>query len=323
MKHKNVKFHSRMIIVVMLFFSFSIISYSNLISSVIEYRDDTKKIYDDIKFETVYDILLSNIEVGKSSAQTVSDKIERDIKNEYDTDKKLNKLKKELDNDNYPGELLDIFTDNIKGKTFSNITGKGNNLFIANRNGIICDMNISKDKTSNESLIRTWERENNLHYNINLTTDAVNKLVNQSSKIIVWDSGKDNYFRNKEVSRDILKEIYDKEGLDGFKNYEFLCPAYINEYSDIFGQEDFEGTIYNKTHKFIVVQKFNLYELITQKYSDVLDKDLFTTIDNAYMVILSNMYILGIFLCIAVVGTFFIMSILFNKSLDSDTSSDS
>ena len=136
--------------------------------------------------------------------------------------------------------------------------------------------------------------------------------------MIVWDTGKDKYFHNNEVSRDILKKIYTEKGIEGFKNYEFLCPSYVNEYSDIFGKQDFNGTKYNRTHKFIIVQKVNLYDLITQRYSNVLNKDLYDSIDDSYKNILGSMYTLGIFLCIATVGVFFITSVLFNNALDNN-----
>lgn len=318
MKRKYARLHSKIIMCITLFFSSSIIFYSYLIGSLSQYKEDSKQVYTDIEFEAIYDVLLSNVELGVQEAKLVSEQIETDIKNEYSIKKEMNELEENLNNNNYPTELLDIFANAIRDKTYKNLKDDGNNMFIANYEGIICDMNIYKDSSiATKSIVRKWNTELKLHSNKDLTSDAIEKLLNQSNKLIMWDTGIDKYIKNKEVDKEGLKSIYDAEGIEGFKNYEFLCASYINEYYDIFGHPDIVGTKYNRTHKFIVVQKINLYDLITYKYNNISDES-YKEVDSGYMAVISGMYILGLFLCIGVVGTFFSMSVIFNKSLEDD-----
>ena len=89
MKRKYARLHSKIIMCITLFFSSSIIFYSYLVSSISQYKEDSKQVYTNIEFEAIYDILLSNVELGVQEAKLVSEQVENDIKQEYDTQKKM------------------------------------------------------------------------------------------------------------------------------------------------------------------------------------------------------------------------------------------
>lgn len=316
-KNGFIKTYSRIIICIFLFLVSSIVFYTILIEDVCTEKESIKNEYTNNEFEYIYDILLSNIELAKDKAQITSDEIENQIKLEY-PNKELLTLQNDLDNGIYPTKLLNIFENNIKGKTFKNLNNSRNGMLIVNADGIICDMNIGKDRESlsYSSNIRLWKYEFAFHDNKILTNSAITKLIDQSNDMIVWDNGIDKYNINNGINKYILKEIYLKDGIEGFKNYDFLCAAYINEYSDIFGQEDLVGTKYTKTHKFIVIQKINLYDIIVQDHKFIADNNMYDNIDSSYDHIINSMYVLGLFLCLGIIGTFYVISILFNRSLD-------
>ncbi len=61
-----------------------------------------------------------------------------------------------------------------------------------------------------------------------------------------------------------LKKVFDEHGLAGFKNYTFFGRAYITENGDVFGTPDIspETSFKTNNHKLIVIQKFNMYDLL-------------------------------------------------------------
>ena len=316
MNHKTIKTYCKIIIIGAIFLAFSTIFFSYLVGVTESYRDSAKENYKELEFENLYGILLYNLDQAKLESQITSDEIEYNIRNAY-PENKLNKLETLLENNVFPDDLLDIFSDSIKNKTYKNLSKPGNSIFIANLDGIICDLDIDKDSNStNNSIVRHWNDEVLLHQNAILTQNAIDKLIDQSNEIIIWDIGNDEYFKNGKVTKSEIRRLYDDKGIEGFRDYEFLCAAYINEYTDIFGKEDIVGTKYNKTHKFIVVQKLNLYDLFTTKYQNIMDDSLYQEINKGYTNILGGMYILGIFLCLSFIGAIFVITIFFNKSLD-------
>lgn len=316
MKKEYIKTYCKIIITICIFFILSILFFTTLINDVHDEKEYIQNQHNEIEFEYVYNILLDNLDSAKNNARTVADEIEMDIKDYYGDN--LNKLKKDLDDSIYPKKLLDIFKNNIKNKNFKNLDNSRNGMIVANKSGVLCDMSLDKDRESlsYSSTIRYWKYEYPFHDNRILCKNAISKLTNQSNDLIVWDNGIDKYNIKDGMNKSILKQIYLEEGIEGFKNYDFLCAAYINEFSDIFGQEDIIGTQYNvEVHKFIVVQKINLYDIISKDNKFILDKDMYNAINYSYSHIIYNMFILGIFLSLVIIVTLCILSTLFNKLL--------
>ena len=153
-------------------------------------------------------------------------------------------------------------------------------------------------------------------YNKELEEESIHRLLTHSNSIIATENtntlGKD-HIKIDSMNYDSLKEVFVKEGIDGLKNYQFICPAYITETGDIFGQDDIVQGLRKPNHKIIVVQEFNLYDQLEKMGSALFDmEDHITYIREEYSVTQSIMYIMGLFYVASTVSLLFYFSHLYN-----------
>lgn len=107
------------------------------------------------------------------------------------------------------------------------------------------------------------------------TEKIIKAMLNQSQDILfldhlsvnaITDKDKQHLLTEKSTLND-LYILYQQYGIDAFKNIQFLAPAYITPTGDIFGTKDI--SIYGKkndNYKIIVVQTFNLYQQLMNRY---------------------------------------------------------
>jgi hypothetical protein len=91
-------------------------------------------------------------------------------------------------------------------------------------------------------------------------------------------------------SKEGLKEVFYKEGIEGLAGYVFTVPAYITEDGDIFGTPDIgpDGNV-NPNYKIIVVQRFSIYDIISrQKLAFHTERDVFNAAKDGYTEMLKS-----------------------------------
>lgn len=249
-------------------------------------------------FERIYTYTLELQKQSYSQAKSVSKTVENHMRNGTD----LIQLKKDMDNGNFNQELHDIFKVSISGLSLNGIDNGRNGMFITSTEGILEDSyykrTINKDK-------RDWESEISNSFNSKLQKYAIDKLLDHSNSLIITepmnllDRSDDNYNNHKlieDCSYNTLKNMYFDEGINGFRNYQIIVPAYITDNGDIFGQEDISyGGIQNKTHKIIVIQEFNLYDQITKNYPDLKDTSNIEYLSKEHQQNLTLFYMIGLF----------------------------
>lgn len=232
-----------------------------------------KDIYEDqlVELETTYkSVTWSLIEgtiresslAAQSSSLYVSNKIVENIRHEYPD---LIQLKNDLDNNlYYETKLPRIIMDNIKNKYFYNIHNEDNDIFVMTYNGIVVDPNVSNI----DRVYRSFDEEIKTHFNYELANEAFEKILKHRNYSIIYyePKGPENIQDHEIIvspTYDALYKVFMKEGIDGLKGYTILVPTYITEDGDIFGTPDIN--IYGKqvkNHKMIVVQRFNIYDVL-------------------------------------------------------------
>lgn len=186
-------------------------------------------------------------------------------------DSSFDYVQKNLAENKVPKELDDIFRANIVDQCFvPGLDPAINNVFICNNNGILADY--SEVYASNEGEIRTWEYEISNHMNKELLSNTINLLLTQdSSKLLVEEREIDlsgNHSIYKIMTKDDLCNVFAKEGLNGIKNYTFLVPIYVMKNNDIFGVNDIINGQRIANNKFIIVQRYSLYDYIKVHHLD-------------------------------------------------------
>jgi hypothetical protein len=224
----------------------------------------------DISWKIVESVINDSIIKSQQTLkEQISVSIVNDINKTYGNDKtKLQKDFENLSNLTYDSPVIHILANNIRGKYFDNIHTDGNDMFILMKKfGIISDLSIS----TSSGVPRTIENEISRHYNKELATQAFDTLTQQDyqQRYIFWQWYKPDikYDTKKITSMDIteLERIFkDSKGdTESLKTYEFLVPEYIFMDKDILGNPLVNDRgIRQSIYQFIVVQRFNVYEVI-------------------------------------------------------------
>lgn len=264
------------------------------------------------QFESIY-LYLSELYVqGYDSSGETSIMIKDNILDEYSD---LSILKSSLDNSIYPNPLLDIFESGVKGEYLNGVENNNNAMFIADSTGIITELDMANP--IGKSTYQSWNDLIETSANKKLAINAVECLLqHENDSIIGWeDYSGENHQSIGVLDYDSLENVYLKEGLNGLKHYTFLIPTYINDSGDIFGQSDFEHSIRVGTHKFIIVQKFNIVDQLKSNYNHMVisNSDEESAILYRNTVTLNWLYCFGLFLAISIVSAGFVTASFCNK----------
>ena len=203
---------------------------------------------------------------ARNDAKEAAVQIVDDLNKEYPD---LDELRMQFESSGFrDSRFLNTVAKSVKGRYMYDIRNTDNDIFLISRDGIILDMNV----TNIDRAFRTFDEEAETHYNGRLLYGAFEKLVSHKDTNLIYYEPVSPNVRGHLVlnrpSRNDLKKIYYLEGLEGLRGYIFLVPAYITDDGDVFGVPDISptGTV-NKNHKIIVVQRFNLYDILDRVHS--------------------------------------------------------
>ena len=199
--------------------------------------------------------------IATAKLKDISAQLTTDIYSELD----MAELKRELERGEVSPELESIFREAILDKcSVPGLDKDINNIFICNSDGILADF--SNIYASDSDIPRTWEVESSRQQNIELFTNSIQAMVKQDvTALFVEESTINTNQDHKVITRmteDDLINILNTEGIEGIKNYTFLVPVYIMENNDIFGANDIINGHRVTNNKFILVQRYNLYDYI-------------------------------------------------------------
>ena len=205
-------------------------------------------------------------EVDARSTDQLKD-ISRSITDEIYDSFDMVTLQKQMTSGNYPDNLKEVFKKNIINVcTVSGLDPMYNNVFICNSDGIIADFS---NVYASEKEARTWKYEISKSANPEMLQSTINHILNQNISTLFVEEVKHPADYNDEDNKKYvtltttdLLDIYDKYGLDGLKQYNFFVPVYVMENNDIFGTNDIEDGVRVKNNKFIIIQRYNLYDYI-------------------------------------------------------------
>ena len=309
---KNVKLskvaQAKTVFWMMIMISFSsifiILYYSNVVNQYKNEHAELVQDYHEKKFNELWEFLNNQMAYeAKTNIKAASDSIEKEI-----SDLDLDKLKRELDSGVYSCELTSIFKRNLDDLVLHGVDNGKNGAMVISNDFVIMTNSYYLYPTEADST-HLFSKIISSGYNKKLASDALDKIYQQDNSLICieyLEHENPNHIMITEPSRQQLKNVYLKEGLDGFKNYQFLVPIYITEKGDVFGQTDIvNGERTDMNHKFIVIQEFNLYDQLYENYYDLFDDSYISNLNGMYEITKSSLYILGL----AVIG--FVLLVIF------------
>ena len=267
--------------------------------------------------ERDFESIWAYIQVLRSNSLIQTSNLAMKIEDQIDDKFDMNQLEQALDSGDKETqeELYQIFRDNIEGVYLDDAVKNNRNSLIVleGYDTIIEDKLVEPIARANNDEFSSETHHFNDYYqkcfNKPLFKSAVNKLRSHSTdQLIALEPF--NYLSDKqtkghkmitEMTYENLKSVYVKEGLAGLRNYQFLVPIYITDTGDIFGNDDIVGGIPQNTHKFILIQTFNVYDQLLTIKPDYGDRQYINNINKRYDTILNMLYLCGIIICIVIV----------------------
>lgn len=309
---KTYKSYKYKILVIMLLFAISILTFEYAIKQV--KSEEAKQItaLKDRDFDVIWDYLNSCIDVAESDAQNLASNIESNIKSKFD----LDKLEEDLNNGKR-SELIDLVDQCIDEYQLSSTVKNNRNscIVLEGYDRIIADRTIDLSRVDKRFHHIKFSDYEKIAYNVPLLMTAERQIKNHTSttpiaiEIYNYIDGSDHAKINS-CTYNNLKKIYETEGVEGLRNYQFLAPAYITRNGDIFGNLDLKEGNQNDNHKFIVLVSFNLYDQIIKMRPDFEQNSYYKNINTGYENILTAIYMAAVITCIV----FLIISIFYVKS---------
>ena len=263
------------VILMVIFIVMGIAQYTFYNQDLNEYKTEVNNIETGRK-DITWSLISSTYDMVEISAneraEILATNIVSDIKKQYPD---LSVLKVLLDQGNIQNTMLPfIIYHNTYGRQMLNIANGNNGCFVMSRDGYIMDTRLVEYEKSWHSFKEETSFDAEALY---LTLELINS--HNEKCIIYTNSGDTTNGLPKLIhgNKDDIKKIFYENGIDGFKDLAFYGKSYITETGDIFGTEDINSdAIRVNNHKLIVVQKFNLYDILQYHYGDDIEINMLT-----------------------------------------------
>ena len=258
--------------------------------------------------------------ISTAKLKDISNELTNDIYNNLD----MGELKNELTRGEISPTLESMFRNAILDEcSIPGMDKDINNIFICNSKGILADYS-NIYATDNEKT-RTWEVESSRQQNIELFNNSIQSMIKQDvTNIFVEESVIDDKSGHKVLSsmseRD-LENIIKTEGIEGIRNYTFLVPVYIMDNNDIFGTNDIIDGHRVENNKFILVQRYNLYDYICMYHID--EQFDHNSVDYKFETLYTLIYLFMIIYFISILIFISYSIIILNRSMDEQTQNNS
>ena len=254
MNKDSKKFHLLLVLIPIICF---IIVSDIFVSDIRAIKQDTAdniQILEEKKTESIHYIIDNRIRQARLQNAYIESAFKSYINDYYDT----TQLQKEMNSDVLDSKIINILSNIIIYDT--KITSvfethySDHILFISNKNGIINIYNLSSNNP--EIMFTNWDDYIAKKNNTQLTSSAIDKLINKKDSVLVWESSiatKNNILNTEYTnsSEETIDKIIRTNNSFEYRYYNLLVPTYVN----INNQED-------DTYDFIIVREINLYKTL-------------------------------------------------------------
>ena len=186
MNKDSKKFHLLLVLIPIICF---IIVSDIFVSDIRNIKRDTTEniqILEEKKTESIHYIIDNRIRQAKLQNAYIESAFKSYVNDYYDT----TQLQKEMNSDNLDSKIINILSNIIIYDT--KITSvfethySDHILFISNKNGIINIYNLSSNNP--EIMFTNWDDYIAKKNNTQLTSSAIDKLINKKDSVLVWES---------------------------------------------------------------------------------------------------------------------------------------
>ena len=236
------------------------------IQGINQRSDDRLQVVKHLEWVYISGVLTENYDKAQMQADSIRFNIVHRIEMAYDNDKDLNK---DLDKIS-KSKLYTILNEEIKDK-YLNVKNDANDPMIFTKEGMVADLSKQPPFKLGPSGVRRWETDYPVLANPGLSKHAIEAIVEMDKRPIFWEpmpNELESHFQICDMSLSELEKVYNLEGIDGLKTYEFLSYAPIYEDKDLVGRPVITSlVVHNDDVRVVyVVQPFNLYDVLNKQH---------------------------------------------------------
>lgn len=235
-----------------------------------EIRQDMENQMDEKRWEIIEAEIIKQYKLSYANIRYLAKKVECAILREYANN--MEELQADFENNDFDEKLFTIFKQQLEADS-SNLNmvteDESFNYILGFKDSILAvfsDNDKGKTPSSN-----TWSEYFNSSANVLLNESLISNIINKniSENILLYQNGTLDIKENAVSSHTIeaLKEVYMSQGLEGLKEIDFVTVAYITEYGDIFGTNDYFYLDKVSNYKMILVSTSNIYDAIDDAIS--------------------------------------------------------
>ena len=223
------------------------------------YLAETKRLRTDVVYNTIFDIGMYENKASELMALQMADMIKTAYKNDLTT--LQDKFKQQLYADPRFVNIVYKVIDDGDGLVKSNEqTNAGYLIFVKDQ---ILVNHLIKFGKFNENIDTFIQKS----YNQYLSHNFIDMIKLHRSEVSIIEPGKNIWGRHmliSDLTYDQLRDIIDKEGMNGIAGYYVVKPSYITKEGDIFSINDFhaDSGIETGNFKIAVVPYISLYDYL-------------------------------------------------------------
>jgi hypothetical protein len=206
---------------------------------------------------------------ANQNSKFLAQKVEVDLLRRYTN---LDVLKQEFVTNQFSDGFYDVLKHNLlqENSAPSSLYPLSYETIVGLQQGIIAHFsneNTTKIKNPEQAPMVEWDSYIVKNPNPALAKEAIQAVLHRDSDVIFLQTSptpNGQLDKESDMTMDTLKKAYLKYGLDGLKYYSILSPSYITDTGDIFETDDSTFMGQNKTYKMIILQSFNLKDVISK-----------------------------------------------------------
>jgi len=259
------------ILVIFLTATSNVYSYKMESQSFAEFKNTLKQQAE----EEIWKQISTMIELADVSARQnskfIAKKLEADILRQYSD---INELRSEFEGDVFGQKFHNILKENliIQNTSPSALNPHSFYTIVGLEKGILeifSSSNSGLEQSSTNQIV-DWNTFIKASANPTLTQKAIDSVLSRDRGIIfLQTSSNGDQPPVTEMNMDTLRKVYEQGGIEAFKQFSIVSPSYITDNGDIFNIDDQTYMTKNKNYKLIILQCFNLYDILYEYRSEL------------------------------------------------------
>lgn len=253
--------------------------------SLLSFRDRLDKQSRERSWDEISSLISLADMAVKQNSKFVASNLEAGILRKYPN---LDVLKEEFDQGKFGLDFHEVLKSTLDTKEDSQTLLNTPSYFtvVGLQNGVLAFFSSQYVDIPSSSSIMGWDKFIQNQPNPELSKEAIKSVLSKDHGLIFWqnqNSPNGELEKLDKMDLSTLKKAYELYGIEGLKYYSILSPSYITDSGDIFETDDITYLQKNKNYKLIILQSFNIAELLENFDYMLIKSEKYNSVNSIYI----------------------------------------